>query len=50
MAYLYLAVFSAGHVQTGDISLLRASDFSLPNLCIERAKWMASQVKYQDTN
>ncbi|XP_068737355.1 serine/threonine-protein kinase ATR-like isoform X2 [Montipora capricornis] len=33
----------AGHVQTADISLLSASDFSLPNLCIERAKWMASQ-------
>ena len=43
------SIFSAGHVQTGDISLLSASDFSLPNLCIERAKWMASQVKHQDT-
>ena len=36
--------FSAGHVQTADSSLLSASAFSLPSLCIERAKWMASQV------
>jgi len=33
----------AGHVQTADSSLLSASAFSLPSLCIERAKWMASQ-------
>ena len=39
-------IFSAGHVQTADSSLLSASAFSLPSLCIERAKWMASQVIY----
>ncbi|XP_022800792.1 serine/threonine-protein kinase ATR-like [Stylophora pistillata] len=33
----------AGHVQTADSSLLSASAFALPSLCIERAKWMASQ-------
>ncbi|RMX47129.1 hypothetical protein pdam_00018677 [Pocillopora damicornis] len=33
----------AGHVQTADSSLLSASAFALPSLCLERAKWMASQ-------
>lgn len=42
-----LLTFSAGHVQTADSSLLSASAFSLPSLCIERAKWMASQVIHQ---
>ena len=42
-----LLTFSAGHVQTADSSLLSASAFSLPSLCIERAKWMASQVTRQ---
>lgn len=42
-----LLTFSAGHVQTADSSLLSASAFSLPSLCIERAKWMASQVTHQ---
>ena len=37
--------YRAGHVQTADSSLLSASAFSLPSLCIERAKWMASQVR-----
>lgn len=36
--------FRAGHVQTADSSLLSASAFALPSLCLERAKWMASQV------
>lgn len=31
-------------MQTADSSLLSASTFCLPSLCIERAKWMASQV------
>ena len=43
----FLLIFRAGHVQTADSSLLSASVFSLPSLCIERAKWMASQVTDQ---
>ncbi len=41
---LFSSLHRAGHLQTAHSFLLNANDYSLPELCMERAQWMKNQV------